>query len=100
MALGPTPPRAPGGEESDPSMDDILASIRRILDDDPAGQKPADDVLVLDPSMMVEDPDEAGTPAPEPQEPLDAEIAPLEAEKDMVNKRRESERDFELERKR
>src|SRR5262249_40896028 len=64
---------APAG--SDPSMEDILASIRRILSEDeaPVGSapKPAeptpteDGVLVLDPAMMVHDPaHEAGRPAP------------------------------------
>lgn len=56
---------------SDPSMEDILASIRRILNEDDSGKPPAppaapsppaSDVLVLDPSMMV------GEPAPEPEE--------------------------------
>jgi len=57
-------------------MEDILASIRRILSEDevPAGeaappaapaknQEDGDGVLVLDPTMMVPEP----TPAPEPQ---------------------------------
>ena len=35
-------------------MDDILASIRRILDDDQAVKAPGADVLMLDTSMMVE----------------------------------------------
>ena len=49
--------------DGDPSMEDVLASIRRILSEE--GQQPApvvpapaakpDDVLVLDPSMMVPD---------------------------------------------
>jgi cell pole-organizing protein PopZ len=38
-------------------MDDILASIRRILNDDEKTDKaPADGVLMLDPSMIVDDP--------------------------------------------
>ncbi len=54
---------------SDPSMEDILASIRRILSEDEIAPEPAaepvkatvtDDVLVLDPSMMIE----ADQPAP------------------------------------
>jgi uncharacterized protein len=58
-------PQPPG----DPSMEDILASIRRILSEEeqPAGAKPAegepvlteppdDDVLVLEPSMMIAEP--------------------------------------------
>ena len=49
-------------------MDDILASIRRILNEDeaakpaaPANQAPSDDVLVLDSSMML--------PGPQPDPP-------------------------------
>ena len=59
-------PGQPGG---DPSMEDILASIRRILSEDeqaPTGEPETpdsgdEDVLVLDPSMMVVE------PAPEPE---------------------------------
>lgn len=59
MANDPARPAMPDG--ADPSMEEILASIRRILNDDDApatsadgGQTPADDdVLVLDQSMMV-----------------------------------------------
>ena len=74
---------------SDPSMEDILASIRRILNEDDAGKPPAapalppptrgTDVLVLDPSMMVAEPAseaEAATPEPvmpEPETPVAAE---------------------------
>ena len=37
-------------------MDDILASIRRILNDDEKTDKsPTDGVLMLDPSMIVEE---------------------------------------------
>ena len=69
MSASQTPaPGAPAG--NDPSMEDILASIRRILsEEEPAAQPPvpaaaaepeaaeekADDVLVLDPSMLVEE---------------------------------------------
>ena len=55
-------PEAPQG--ADPSMEDILASIRRILSEDEAAPAtaPADeDVLVLEPSMMRSD-----LPAPAP----------------------------------
>lgn len=79
----PIPSGAPGG---DPSMDDILASIRRILSEDDAqtpgtaqaATQPAlpaaapspprsepDDVLVLDASMMIPEP-----PAPDPPRPM------------------------------
>ena len=74
MTNTPPPPANPDG--ADPSMEEILASIRRILneDDSPAasadghGAAPAgDDVLVLDQSMMVPaaEPD---AHAPEPEQ--------------------------------
>lgn len=76
MAQPPSPPGQPG--EPDPSMDDILASIRRILNEEDraaAGPtQPADEILVLDPSMMVEEPPAsaaAPTPDSEPEpEPM------------------------------
>ena len=58
-----TPPPAAPQDAADPSMEDILASIRRILnEDEPRGHAPAEtpadeDVLVLDQSMMVAAPD-------------------------------------------
>lgn len=71
------------GSTADPSMEDILASIRRILseEDPPAGQAPAaveprqqasgsevGDVLILEESMLVADapPVVARSPAPPP----------------------------------
>ena len=56
-------PAAPAAGTGDPSMEDILASIRRILSEDqpPPAARPSgngatdDDVLVLDASMMVPD---------------------------------------------
>jgi cell pole-organizing protein PopZ len=72
----PTPPA--GG---DPSMEDILASIRRILSEDergegpaaPAQEPPADSgVLVLDQSMMVPD---THAPHPAPENPMAAETS-------------------------
>jgi uncharacterized protein len=83
----------PGGAP-EPSMDDILASIRRILNDGdaPDGQAkaapaaepaPAEhapsqaDVFVLEPSMMIEEP-EAGPAAPDPA-PAHAHPAPAPA---------------------
>jgi len=58
---------------SDPSMEDILASIRRILSEDEqahaapqrAPDPDSDDVLILDPSMMVGEPTHP-EPAPAP----------------------------------
>ena len=67
----------PGGEP-EPSMDDILASIRRILSDDEAAEAasghPRDaepGVLLLDPAMMVHEPDH------EPELPAQAEPMPM-----------------------
>ena len=76
MASTPKPgPAKPAAE--DPSMDDILASIRRILSEDqhsaslppiPPPPTPAppisegDDVLILDPSMMLPEPLPAAPP--------------------------------------
>ncbi|MBO0710520.1 MAG: DUF2497 domain-containing protein [Acetobacteraceae bacterium] len=62
MSTPSNPQQPPGG---DPSMEDILASIRRILsEDDPSDETPRHDepevgekdVLVLDPSMLVHEP--------------------------------------------
>lgn len=67
-------PQPTSGTGEDPSMEDILASIRRILTEEqppepPAAPAPAppepvanDDVLVLDSSMMVAEPQEADAP--------------------------------------
>ncbi|MGI4976667.1 MAG: DUF2497 domain-containing protein [Janthinobacterium lividum] len=64
--------QAPGGE-AEPSMDDILASIRRILSDDeaaeaasghPAAAEPG--VLLLDPAMMVHEPEMPAQAEPMP----------------------------------
>jgi cell pole-organizing protein PopZ len=78
MATAPTPAAAPAPvpDGADPSMEEILASIRRILNDDEvpvvpadaaASSPPEDDVLVLDDSMIVSDhedvPGEAETAA-------------------------------------
>ena len=77
MSGAQTPPgSSPGG--SDPSMEDILASIRRILSEDeaptgagaqsaqeqPQGEGADSGVLVLDPSMMVSDPVHEAEPLP------------------------------------
>ena len=87
-AAAPGQPAAGQGAAQDPSMEDILASIRRILSEDeqPAAAAPAptaaaeepapadDDVLKLDESMLVAAPE----PEPEP-EPVDDRAALLEA---------------------
>jgi len=80
---------APGG---DPSMEDILASIRRILSEDetaaPAANPPSEadlppeakpegeDVLVLDPAMMVADPAREAEPVTAAPPPVAAPAPP------------------------
>ena len=68
-----------------PSMEDILASIRRILNEDPeqiaeAAEPPAtpagEDVLVLDAGMLVPDLEPAPPPTPSPPSAPEPEIAP------------------------
>ena len=59
--MSETPPPAATPDGADPSMEDILASIRRILNEEEVPAEAAapveapadDDVLVLDESMMV-----------------------------------------------
>ena len=78
------------GAAGDPSMEEILSSIRRILSEDEkeaSATPPEDDVLVLDQTMLVKD--EAATPAeapaamapqPEPEpEPEPEPLAPAPA---------------------
>jgi uncharacterized protein len=88
MSASQTPGTAGAPAANDPSMEDILASIRRILSEEepgtaaaaapatalesPAPDEKPDDVLVLDPSMLVEDEEEAAAPSP----PSPAEPAP------------------------
>jgi len=87
-----TPTNPPGGTPAngDPSMEDILASIRRILSEEqtapPADQPAQEDVLVLDPSMMVYEPrpgtpdvNAAASPAPSGEAPAGPAVAPLVA---------------------
>jgi cell pole-organizing protein PopZ len=64
------------GAAGDPSMEEILSSIRRILNEDEAqaGAKPPpspeeDGVLVLDPTMLVKDGEAAAPTEPKPAEP-------------------------------
>jgi len=87
-------PQPASGTGEDPSMEDILASIRRILTEEQPPEPPAapapsspepvanDDVLVLDSSMMVAEPQEADAqPAHEspPQEPVASVLVAPEA---------------------
>jgi cell pole-organizing protein PopZ len=79
MSASQTPPA--GGNPADPSMEDILASIRRILSEDEvehaagtaAAAKPAapadDGVLSLDASMIIDEPPRAAAPPPKPEPP-------------------------------
>ncbi len=81
-----TKPEPTSGTGEDPSMEDILASIRRILTEEQAPEPPptpaapapepiaTEDVLVLDNSMMVTDPQE--TDAQPVHEPSPVEPAP------------------------
>ena len=72
MSLPPTssgvPHAPPQGAGGDPSMEDILASIRRILsEDEPEPPQPAvagGDVMPLDPSMLVDEPPPAHAEPP------------------------------------
>jgi uncharacterized protein len=83
MSASQPPP--PGGNSADPSMEDILASIRRILSEDevehaatataaPAPKPPApaeDGVLSLDASMIVDEPPRAVGAPPKPERALE-----------------------------
>ena len=75
---------------SDPSMEDILASIRRILSEDEAphasSAEPehhdAAEILALDPAMIVSEPTPDAVPAPEQPRPQPQQtlVAPEAAE--------------------
>ncbi|MDE2006658.1 MAG: DUF2497 domain-containing protein [Rhodospirillales bacterium] len=75
--------KAEPAASGDPSMEDILASIRRILSEDEAAPEPAhaaaqggaaDDVLVLDESMIRAEPPLAHSEPPAP--PIRPVLAP------------------------
>ncbi len=79
-----TPPTKPSPELApDPSMEDILASIRRILNEDdtpksaPDPEEPDNGVLMLDNSMMVSETPDAPPPAARPAAPATLEHKPL-----------------------
>ncbi|CAH2599100.1 conserved protein of unknown function [Rhodovastum atsumiense] len=73
---GQTPAPQTAGGNADPSMEDILASIRRILNEDEAASasRPAQlaapaapdqaEILALDASMIISDPSAASAAAP------------------------------------
>ncbi|HSU06657.1 MAG TPA: DUF2497 domain-containing protein [Acetobacteraceae bacterium] len=84
---GTPKPESAAQSADDPSMEDILASIRRILSEEEAQpdtsraaqQVASDDVLVLDSSMMVPEPHDADShPAP-PTPPVPAPASVLVA---------------------
>lgn len=99
MSGSQTPPGGAAPPGADPSMEDILASIRRILSEEepaegaepaaaeapaeeppPAAEPAGDDVLVLDTSMMVAapaEPEPEPAPEPPPPEPPPPEPAPV-----------------------
>ncbi len=72
MTIKPRDTKAPAetSGDDDSSMDTILASIRRILNEDEAApaeaakERPSDDVLILEDSMLAQP--EPTPPAPEP----------------------------------
>jgi uncharacterized protein len=74
---GTTPPGAPpGGPATDQSMEDILASIRRILNEDEVPPAAASDAATAQAA-----PDPAPDPAPVPSDPGDG---PLVLTEDMM----------------
>jgi cell pole-organizing protein PopZ len=90
---------APPAAGGDPSMEDILASIRRILAEEEGGPAApaspaaaagiADGVLQLDASMMLPDPVVASAPPPPdvppaPASPALGQFAPLQFENAML----------------
>jgi uncharacterized protein len=83
------PPASPAPDAADPSMEEILASIRRILNEDEPHAVPVDavdttspddDVLVLDHSMMVRIPEPQPALDPEPEAAPHAEAPEPEME--------------------
>jgi hypothetical protein len=93
MSATPKPEPAPESAD-DPSMEDILASIRRILSEEDAqpdashatGPVASDDVLVLDSSMMVPDPQDTDNtrPASPPVSSPPASSPPVPAPSSML----------------
>jgi len=66
------PPTKPDQPAADPSMEDILASIRRILSEEDGAKPAEEDVLQLDTTMLVEDHAETPPAAPIPAAPTRA----------------------------
>jgi cell pole-organizing protein PopZ len=97
MTNEPSP--SPASDGADPSMEEILASIRRILNEDESSAAPADagkttladdDVLVLDESMMVRvpesQPEPEADPHPEPEMAASLPIPSAERKEQPVDK--------------
>lgn len=80
-------PAKPQPGPADPSMEDILASIRRILDDEASTPSPAppptDDVMELNETMLAPEDRPARADPPAPPAPA-AEAAPSLAETALV----------------
>ena len=79
---GSQPPKTdlPGQPATDPSMEDILASIRRILNEEDAPNTGTDNVLQLDVSMMVEHQPQVPAESVLPPEPYAEPVAMTAAE--------------------
>jgi uncharacterized protein len=89
MTDAPSPPASPDG--TDPSMEEILASIRRILNEDEAPATPTppaaaedpaveeEDVLILDETMIVAPP-QVALPRTAPAEPEPVAFTPAVAD--------------------
>lgn len=97
----PKPADAATGSAADPTMEDILASIRRILNEDgPPGATPErrEEVLVLDDSMMIPDPNALPRPAApaaalaEPQPVQRPDAAPAAEEEGQAQNRNAADR--------
>lgn len=78
-------------EQSEPTMEEILASIRKIIATEGAPAQPAEDVLELT-EIVEEEPPQAPVPEPEPEpEPMIAEeaasAAPPPAEPEPVEEK-------------
>jgi len=91
MAIPPTNPPPQPDLAPDPSMEDILASIRRILNEDeapksaPEPEGPTGGVLMLDSSMMVpETPPNAPKAKSPPAPPATLEHTPLPDPKPFI----------------
>ena len=85
MTIPPSSPSAPHpaapNNGGDPSMEDILASIRRILSEDEAEAAPPSgsaEVLPLDPSMLVDEPPEPSGTAARVEKPMPVRSMPEE----------------------